>query len=291
MHVELRRHAGNERLPLSLRGSLRRLAQRAHARGARRAAAALRPYPRRLLLEAPGRPLPGELLARARRDAVAAGIDPDASIAVVEVCNRPDVLADACELLVSRGLTVAAIGHTLTPALRRPSIVELGSSPVGPALELLLVSRARLVICGGWDLQFVCSLLDRPSVTLNATEPFRPYPVRANGVYLLRTAIDLATGSELPLEHRLRDAYFRNLRHHGNREHTAADVAAAVSEVLEGGDAGPGHGTDAQARYRSLLTAAGERLAATVRHVAMWGPDRGFLGEGRLARVQAERLS
>jgi hypothetical protein len=60
--------------------------------------------------------------------------------------------------------------------------------------------------------------------------------------------------------------------------------------MLDGLDSGWGE-TEAQARYRARVTAAGGALASTVRYVATWGPDHGFLGDGRLARVQAARLS
>jgi hypothetical protein len=289
MHVELRRQAGNERLPLGLRGSLRQLAHRAAARGARAANAAPQ-FPRRQLREASPARLGDEQLAHARATAARAGVDPEGPLAIVEVRNRPDVLLGACELLISRGLTVVTLGHSLPRALRLHGLVELGAAP-DPIVEWSLVSRADLMLCGGWDLQFAGALLGRPTVTLNATDPFRLYPVRANGAYLLRTAIDLSTGRELSLDEQLTDSYFRNLRHHGHREHAADEIAAAVAEVL--GEAGGGARSEsqAQAAVRVRLSDAGVRLAVSSRYVAAWGPDRGFLGDGRLAQVQAGRLS
>src|SRR5688572_16027940 len=289
MHVELRRQAGNERLPLGLRGSLRQLAHRAAARGTRAANTAPR-FPRRLLREwSPARP--GDaLLARARAAVTGAGVDPDAPFAVVEVRNRPDVLAGACQLLISRGLAVVTIGHTLPPALRSPGLVEVGAD-VEPMVELSLVSRAALTLCGGWDLQFASALFGRPSVTLNGTDPFRLYPVRAKSVYLLRSAIELSTGRELSWEEQLTEQYFRNLRHHGHREHAAAEVTSAVAELLDEVDGVEPGESPSQGAFRARVSEAGARLAASSRYVATWGPDDGFLGDGRLAQVQAGRMA
>ena len=76
MHVELRRHAGNEHLPFGMRGSLRRVAQQAYGRAARLGDAASPRFPRRLLLEPFKAQLPGALADRARREAAQLGIDP-----------------------------------------------------------------------------------------------------------------------------------------------------------------------------------------------------------------------
>jgi hypothetical protein len=46
--------------------------------------------------------------------------------------------------------------------------------------------------------------------------------------------------------------------------------------------------TDAQARCRRAVADAGTVLAAQVRDVIEWDAAGGFVGDGRLARVQAE---
>jgi hypothetical protein len=47
----------------------------------------------------------------------------------------------------------------------------------------------------------------------------------------------------------------------------------------------------AQARFRRAVAEAGAALGARVRHVVEWDAAGGFVGDGRLARVQAERAS
>jgi putative glycosyltransferase (TIGR04372 family) len=286
MHLELRRHAGDGRLSVDFRGSLRRLAQRASGRAARPAGAADLQLPRRLLREPLDVRLPEDLERLARQQAVAAGIDMDAPLVALELRNRPDVFAGAIELLSSRGMTIVRLGGGAAGPIRRPGLVDLSTSPQRtPLLELFIVSCARFVVGGGSDLQFVSYLVNTPSLTVNGSDPFTLYPVRSAGLYLLRAAIDLESGRELGLHDMLAEAYFRNLRHYGHREHASSDVTAAVVEMLEGIEGGWCE-TDAQSRYRVRLGAAAARLAP-----ATWGPDAGFLGDGRLARVQAERLS
>jgi hypothetical protein len=291
VYVELRRHAGDERLPEGLRSSLRGLARRAYARAERLQARSERTYSRRQLREAGPARVPADVEATARAEARTAGIDLAAPFAAVEVRNRPDVMYDALDVLAHAGLTVVRIGGGPRDPVRARSLVDVTASMGrAPALERVLIARARLVVCGGAELQRMCCEADVPSLTLNAVDPFAFYPVRPNGLYLQRTVIDLDSGRVIPRDRQLTEAFFRNRRNQGSKEHTSHDIAAAVAELLDGA----AHGwrdTPAQARYREELCAAAARLAPVVRYVAQHGPDDGFLGDGRLAGVQAERTS
>lgn len=291
VYVELRRHAGDERLPEGLRGSLRTLARRAYARAERLQSHSERTYSRRQLRDARPMRLSRDVEATAMAEARTAGIDLDAPFAAVEIRNRPDVLYDAFDVLARAGLTVIRFGGGPRDPVRGRSVVDVTASRGRvPALERLLVARARLVVCGGAELQRMCCEADVPSLTLNAVDPFALYPIRPHGLYLQRTVIDLDSGREIPRDQQLTEAFFRNRRNQGSKEHASRDIAAAVEELLDG----TAHGwqdTAAQARYRETVCAAGTRLAPLVRYIAKHGPDNGFLGDGRLARVQAERVS
>jgi hypothetical protein len=114
--------------------------------------------------------------------------------------------------------------------------------------------------------------------------------VRDDGLYLLKTAIDLDTGHELPPLDMMSESYFRNLRNCGYRECAPGDVLSAAREMYE--RRLPGwREDDAQASFRARVIEAGAALAPRVHRAAAWGPDRGFIGEGRLARVQAGRAA
>ena len=81
----------------------------------------------------------------------------------------------------------------------------------------------------------------------------------------------------------------RTRRNYGFRSAAAGQVLAAVREMHDGVTGGFGD-TASQAAFRRRVEAAGAAMAAQVPFVAEWGPDEGFIGDGRLARWQADRV-
>jgi hypothetical protein len=77
------------------------------------------------------------------------------------------------------------------------------------------------------------------------------------------------------------------MRNCGWRDNTAREVVDAVREMHEGIARGWTE-SESQVQFRSRVVAAGTALADSVPYVAQWGPDTGFVGDGRLARVQAD---
>jgi hypothetical protein len=139
-------------------------------------------------------------------------------------------------------------------------------------------------------MQQLAYLTNTASLVVNVADPFGAYPIRANGLFMLKTPIDLDTGRVLAIDDLLTERYFQNLRNYGYRENTAGELTAAIEEMHAGLQNGWSD-TTSQARFRSRVVDTGTALAAAVPHVAEWGPDEGFIGDGRLARVQAERTS
>jgi hypothetical protein len=154
-------------------------------------------------------------------------------------------------------------------------------------VALYLLLNSRFLVCDDVEAQRLAYLTNTPTLTINAADAFSVYPIRGDGLFLLKTAIDLDSGRVLGPAEMITEAYFRNLRNHGYRGNTAAAVLDAAIEMHEG----TRHGwreSPAQAAFRARVAEAGGELAARFRHVAVWGPDRGFIGEGRLARRQAD---
>lgn len=268
---ELRRHAGDERLPYALRAKLRGAADRALGRAEAEEARAVVPrWNRRMLSAAPPAPLSPRDVQCARDAAAARGLDPDRPIVTIDVRHRADRLTETLELLSARGYQIARI-----------------EDPAADPTHHLLRSSA-FVICDTAGRQHAAYLTQTPSLRLDARDPFTAYPVRRDGVFTLATAIDLDTGRPLAIAELLTERYFRNTRNCGYRATSAADIAAAVLEMLEGTGSG-WLDSAAQARFRSAVADAGARLGGHVRHIAEWDAASGFVGEGRLARVQAER--
>jgi len=269
MYRELRRHAGNERLPVKLRWRLRDRAHRAYVRSQAESSEIVA-YPRLLLREPSAFMLPPEAIDGVRAEADACGLAPGAANVVLEAGMRPDLAAGVARLLTARGCRTVRLQADASLRLR-----------------LFVLCAARFVICTSRDLQQLAYLTNTPSLAVNAPDVFSAYPVRRDGVFLLRTALDLESGAVIPPDERLSDRHYRNLRNVGYRENTLGEMTAAVDEML----AGLEHGwqeSDGQSRFRERVVAAGAALAPLVPAVAAWAPQDGFIGDGRLARVQAD---
>jgi hypothetical protein len=270
IYRELRRQAGKEHLPAALRRRLRDTAHRAYDRSVASASATVR-YPRRLLREPSAFALPESALDGARAEAEALGFVAGTPTALVDADLRPDLAAAIARLLAGRGYRVV--------------------TPPAPSLRvrLFLLCASRFVICASRDVQQLAYMTNTPSLAVHTTDVFSAYPVRANGLFLLRTAVDLDAGAVLPLADLVSERLYRQVRTVGYRDHSIADLTAAVEEMLAGVENGWAE-SESQTRFRDRAAAAGTALAPLVPSVAAWGPDAGFLGDGRLVRVQADRV-
>jgi hypothetical protein len=287
---ELRRHAGNERLPVALRRRLRESAHVWHDR-----AASLRtqvtPYPRRLLREPSTVAWPAAEVDAAAAEARTAGIALDRPLVVIHGALGAGVSAAVIAFLAGEGYTVARLGARDDGPRGHRGVVDLPAHPGRSLrLDLFLLRSAAFAIGTSLDLQQLTYLTNTPSLVVHAADPFSRYPIRPNGLYLLGTVVDLDSGRVLPLDEQIGDAVLRQPRRWGRRGSTASDVIDAIRELQAGVREGfrPG---DAQAVLRARLVEAGRTLAPAVPFVAEWGPDDGFLGDGWLARVQAERVA
>jgi hypothetical protein len=264
---EVRRHASDERLPVEIRTRAREFSQRALSRSSR-VAAPVSPYPRRALRDREVISPPPALIEQATASG-RAPIALEAPVVAVDASIDSNVLTDAQAFLTGQGYSIVR--------------VQPATSPV----DVVLVGLARFAICGSVELQHVACLTHTPSLLLNARDPFKGYPIRANGLYTIRKVIDLDEGRVLTLSDLLTESYFRNVRNCGYRSNTPAEIRQAVEEMHDSVRGG-WRDTEGQARFRARVVEAGSDLASRVAHVAEWGPDSGFIGDGRLARFQAE---
>jgi hypothetical protein len=264
---EVRRHAGDERLPSEIRTRVREFSQRALSRSSR-LAAPVRPYPRRALRER-AMSVPTQALIDQARAAGTAGIARDGPVIAVDASIDSDVLADARAFLTEHGYSIVRV-----------------QSPASP-VDVVAVVLSHFAICGSVELQHVACLMNIPSLLLNARDPFKGYPVRPNCLYTIARVIDLDDGRVLTPSDLLTESYFRNVRNCGYRSNTPAEIRQAVEE-MHGGLRRGWRESEGQARFRARVVEAGSDLASRVAHVAEWGPDEGFIGDGRLASFQAE---
>ena len=184
----------------------------------------------------------------------------------------------------------------------RDGLLDLRNDrPQGPLLEMCVVAASTFLVCESSSLQHLAYVTNTPSLTINAREPFAPYPVRPNGLFALCTPVDLETAQRIPLADMLSEPYFRDLRKqeargrrrgsYGYFDNTAEELIAALREMMAGMVAGWANETESQARFRARVVDAGAALAAVSPHVAEWGPDEGFIGDGRLVAFQADSVS
>jgi hypothetical protein len=154
---------------------------------------------------------------------------------------------------------------------------------------MLVLQSARFLVCESRDLQQAAYLTGTPTLTINARDPISRYPIRRDGLFTLTRAIDLDSGRVIPLHERLEASSYHNERNLGHTPNPPDTILEAVREIHQGATVA-WHETAGQAAFRVAAAEASERLAAGVPFVAEWGADAGFIGDGRLARVQAHDL-
>ena len=323
---ELSRHIVDESVPSDLRGLLRglrlRIADRERRVRAERAIS--KPYfLRRLIVD----PVPVSLRPRfgdrARAALLELGIPADARLVTIHAReagfkrgmevhekherlgkswhrddgtrnSRIDSYIPAVEHLASRGYRIVRIGDpTMTP-LRHPAVVDLATSPSrSQAVEVECLLRSEFVLSGEAGPVGVSYLTNTPVLNVNVTDPISSYPVRKTGLYLLKHVVDVETRRELSAWDMLAVDYLSHVRdtaRYRYQDNTSDEILAAVVEMLELLQ-GRMDETSVQRDYRQRATQAGEELTAELPFVRKWGPDDGFLGHGRMARICFDRAA
>jgi putative glycosyltransferase (TIGR04372 family) len=282
---ELRGYAGDERFPAGVRTILKNA-----ARSVGHPAPVPAPvrFPRRLVRDRVRAWLDREARAHAAVEARAAGIPSDQPLAAIELPHRVESAWPAVQFLLEQGYAVVRIGDPRGGRVQAAGVVDLACGPRPSALlEFFVLQSARFLVCESRDLQHAAYLAGTPTLTLNARDPISRYPIRADGVFTLTSAVDLDTGRVLPLAERLEAATFHNERNLGHVPNAPDVILEAVREMHEGTSAS-WQDTAGQAAFRAAVTQAAQTIGATTPAVAEWGADMGFVGDGRLARVQVE---
>ena len=292
---EWRRRAGDDRLPFDLRQRLRDMADAPFGR------TEIDRFPRRLLRNASTVLRSADLVRQARVHLAAHGIADTTPLVTFESRTRPDIAAASIEFLRREGYAIAWIGDRPDRPRANDGVVDFTATPRLPLLELLLFAASDFVVCESVELQQLAYFTHTPSLLINAKEPFMAYPVPANGLYVLSTAIDLDTAQAITIDDMFTEPYFRDLRKReargrrrgsfGYRDNTAEELIEAMKEMRAGIASGWDGESESQSRFRARVVEAAAALAAVSPHVAEWGPDDRFIGDGRLVRFQADRVS
>jgi putative glycosyltransferase (TIGR04372 family) len=198
---------------------------------------------------------------------------------------------DGIDFLVERGYTVVRMGDPTMVPVARPGVIDLATAPTrDPLLELYCLFRSRFIVCGESGPYSVSFLTNTPLLAVNCTDPIGAFPIRPDGIYLLKRVVDRATGRTLmgsAVVARERLESLRDPMKVEFVENTPEEILDAVEEMVELLDRGTPE-SPAQTWYRELVTAAAQ-ASQDLNYVRKHGPDRGYMGTGRLARSQAQR--
>lgn len=191
----------------------------------------------------------------------------------------------AVDRLRAAGYAVVRLGDATMSPLDWPGVPDLATLPeAAPALQVYCLLRSRFLVAGESGPSAVAMLTNTPILTVNATDAIGSYPVRREGLMLLKQVVDRRDGRILaPLE-LLTEDYYTHLRDPGRfeyRENTSEEIDRAVVEMLERLD-GAGD-SPAQVQFRAAATEAAGRLRDRFSYVRKWGTDDGFLGDGGIA--------
>jgi len=117
------------------------------------------------------------------------------------------------------------------------------------------------------------------------------YPVRREGLYILKRVVDRKTDSVLSLSEMVKEDYLFNLRNVERYEYidNTSDEILAVTREMVMSLKSEWQPNSAQREYKKLISAAADDLRDRWDYIKKWGPEEGFLGDGWIGSVFAER--
>jgi putative glycosyltransferase (TIGR04372 family) len=200
---------------------------------------------------------------------------------------RIETYFDAMQYLVDRGFAVVRIGDPSMTPVRRRGVVDLATAANrSQLLEVDCLMRSAFFISAEAGPVGVSYLTNTPLLTVNATDPVSSYPIRDDGMYILKRIIDRQTGRPLTISELFSESYLRDLRNitrYSYIDNTSDEITQAVAEMLAW-VRGDRTESEEQVRFRDMAAERGESLRAALTYVRKWGSDRGFIGDGRFCR-------
>jgi putative glycosyltransferase (TIGR04372 family) len=271
------------------------------------------PYFRRLLIRTP---VPVHLSAGDRREAIrqaeAVGILENTKLVTLHVReagfrSRPgrpehrsmstrnariETYHKAIDFLIEQGYFMVRIGDsTMTPLDHRGVLDLAKSTKRTELLELYCLMKSHFLLGCESGLLGVSYLINTPLLNVNATDPVSSYPVRRDGLYILKRVVDHKTESVLSLADMVKEDYLFNLRNvdrYTYMDNTSDEILDATKEMVVSLKAG-WKPNAAQREYKKIISAAVDDLKDRWEYVKKWGPEEGFLGDGWIGSAFAER--
>ncbi|MBI2183014.1 MAG: TIGR04372 family glycosyltransferase [Deltaproteobacteria bacterium] len=196
------------------------------------------------------------------------------------------------DYLVEQGCLIVRFGDpTMTPLIRH-GVVDLATSARRTELlELHCLMKSEFLIACESGLLGVSYLVNIPLLNVNATDPVSSYPVRHDGLYILKRVVDRQTQSMLSLSDMVKEKYLSNLRNVERYEYidnTSEEILDVTREMVKN-LTGTSEPSSAQREYKKLICQAADELRDRSGYVRKWGPEGGFWGDGWIGRCFAER--
>src|ERR1043166_6802124 len=205
---------------------------------------------------------------------------------------RIETYDKALDFLLEQGYFIVRIGDSTMTPLNRNGVLDLAKSDKRTELlELYCLMKSDFLLGCESGLLGVSNLINLPFLSVNATDPVSSYPIRHDGLYILKRVMDRKSENVLSLADMLKEDYLFNLRNLDRYEYidnTSEEILEVTKEMVERLKAKP-QPNRAQLEYKELISATVEDLKQRWDYIKKWGSEDGFLGDGWIGRDFAER--
>ena len=305
--IELRRYVSAQNSRPEVRAVLRRWQNSLKSANATNDSRWSPIYSRHLLRQRVPVRLSDAVLPSVRKSAEAHGIAPEAPLVTIHASEggtpseigerklnaRDDTARNAqiasyfqaVDALVALGYTVVRIGDASMTPVSRPGLIDLATSPSRTsALEVHCLLRSTFLLSGEGGPPLAAHVTNTPTLLVNVTDPLASYPIRDDGLFIMKRVIERETDRPIDIDELLSVEYQRSLRNttrYAYYSNSPEEIAEAVREMLAGLKQG-WRETPPQQLFRKRIEDAAEAMCAHLRHVGPWRLEAGFSGTGRI---------
>src|SRR5262249_32450036 len=176
---------------------------------------------------------------------------------------RIETYNKAIDFLSAQGYLIVRIGDSTMTPLNRSGVLDLAKSKKRTELlELYCLMKSEFLLGCESGLVGVSYLVNLPLLSVNATDPVSSYPIRRDGLYILKRVVDRKSETVLSLADMLKEDYLFNLRNPDRYEYidnTSEEILEVTKEMVAGLKARP-EPNRAQLEYKQLISTAVENL-------------------------------
>jgi putative glycosyltransferase (TIGR04372 family) len=207
--------------------------------------------------------------------------------------GRIETYFPAIDRLVAQGYTVVRVGDASMTPVHHEGVIDVATHPRRvPELDLYLLFRSTFAVVGESGPGQAALLTNTPTLTLNGTDPISAFPVRHDGLFVLKRVREIRTGRVLSLREMFGLEYLSHIRDPVVFEYidnTPEEIIDAVEEIQAIASGLPLAESATQAAYKELALRTAEEFHDRTPFLRKFGAHEGFLGDGRIGRTFVER--